>query len=154
VIEQEPGSGGKESAENTALRLRRRGFRVRLDPVKGEKTLRAWPIASAFAAGIIHIVSDRPNRRWNEAFVNECIDFPQGAFKDQVDAAAGAYNRLALVPIPGGVEVSGPRLGIEHNFASLARLSRGVEFGGETYYPDPDGGSILHPEYELDYAGY
>jgi predicted phage terminase large subunit-like protein len=149
VIEQEPGSGGKESADNTAIRLRKNGFRVYIDRVTGDKPSRAWPIASAFAAGIIHIVSDRPNRRWNDAYVTECIDFPQGAFKDQVDASAGAYNRLALKPIPGGVEVSGPRLGIEHNFASLARLSHGVEFGGEAYYPDPDGGSILQPEYEL-----
>jgi phage terminase large subunit-like protein len=32
---------------------------------------------------------------WNRAFLDEHETFPAGKFKDQVDAASGAFNKLA-----------------------------------------------------------
>lgn len=33
---------------------------------------------------------------WNQDFIDEHVAFPQGTYQDQVDAAAGAFNKLAL----------------------------------------------------------
>lgn len=111
--EQEPGSGGKESAQNTAINLA--GFIVWTEVVRGEKWLRAVPMASQFSIKNVKLLSDTPARRWNKDFVAELLTFPQGRWKDQVDAAAGAFNKLALTPQANAAEVSGPRYGISHN---------------------------------------
>lgn len=148
VVEQEPGSGGKESAENTVNRLRSLGFNCSADRVTGDKALRAWPIAAQCAIGNVKIVRDTQARRWNASLVTELVDFPQGALKDQVDALSGAYNRLALVPIPGAVEVSGPRLGIEHNIEKIFHLDGGIIQGGD------EPGTIWKPEYEREWSGF
>ena len=49
VIEQEPGSGGKESAEATIRSLA--GFRVRPDKVTGSKVVRAQPFVAQVQGG-------------------------------------------------------------------------------------------------------
>lgn len=89
VIEQEPGSGGKESAENTVRQLA--GFRVEADRVTGDKVTRAEPYAAQVQGGNVYLVRGE----WNRAFIGEHETFPAGQYKDQVDAAAGAFNRLA-----------------------------------------------------------
>lgn len=89
-IEQEPGSGGKESAEFTIMNLA--GHTVRADRVTGDKVQRAGPLSAQAEAGNVRLVRGD----WNEAFLAECHAFPDGPYKDQVDAAAGAFNRLAL----------------------------------------------------------
>ena len=33
--------------------------------------------------------------QWNRAFLDEHETFPAGKFKDQVDAASGAFNKIA-----------------------------------------------------------
>ena len=33
---------------------------------------------------------------WNKDFIEEHKTFPVGKYKDQVDAAAGAFNKLAV----------------------------------------------------------
>ena len=48
VVEQEPGSGGKESAENTIRNLP--GFKVAADKVTGSKEVRADPFAAQVQA--------------------------------------------------------------------------------------------------------
>ena len=90
VVEQEPGSAGKESAENTIRNLA--GFRVYADRVTGskQKQVRAEPFAAQVQAGNVFL---RPGP-WVEAFLDECETWPNGKYKDQVDAAAGAFNRL------------------------------------------------------------
>jgi predicted phage terminase large subunit-like protein len=87
-IEQEPGSGGKESAERTIQNLA--GFRVQADKVTGSKEVRAEPYAAQWQGGniIMHV-----NKRWNSLFVDEHETFPQGRI-DMVDAAAGAFAKL------------------------------------------------------------
>lgn len=90
-IEQEPGSGGKESAEATIRNLA--GFNVRADRPTGDKELRAQPYAAQVQGGNVLLVRGA----WNRPFMDEHEMFPNGKFKDQVDAAGGAFAAL-LVP--------------------------------------------------------
>jgi predicted phage terminase large subunit-like protein len=91
-IEQEPGSGGKESAESSLRMLA--GFRCYADKVTGAKEVRAEPFAAQVQGGNVSIVA----ADWNYAFLDECETFPNGRWKDQVDAASGAFARLTGVP--------------------------------------------------------
>lgn len=88
-VEQEPGSGGKESAEATVRRLA--GKVVKIDRVTGDKVHRAQPYAAQQQASNIVLVK----APWNRVFIDEHEYFPSGKYKDQVDAAAGAFSRLA-----------------------------------------------------------
>ncbi len=87
-VEQEPGSGGKESSEGTIRNLA--GFAVYAERPTGDKAFRADPYSVQVNNGNMSIlVAD-----WNRAFIEEHRFFPFGKFKDQVDAAAGAFNHL------------------------------------------------------------
>lgn len=88
-IEQEPGSGGKESAEFTIRNLA--GYATVADKVTGDKITRAEPLQAQAMAGNVKLVTGH----WNEQFLNEITSFPQGRYKDQVDATTGAFNKLA-----------------------------------------------------------
>jgi predicted phage terminase large subunit-like protein len=88
-IEQEPGSGGKESAESSIRRFK--GYDVHADKVTGSKEVRAEPYAAQVQAGNVYLVA----ADWNRAFIDEHEQFPNGKYKDQVDATAGAFNKLA-----------------------------------------------------------
>lgn len=88
-IEQEPGSGGKESAEATIRMLA--GWRVAADRPTGDKELRAEPYAAQVQGGNLMIVKGE----WNRAFLDEHEMFPNGKFKDQVDAAGAAFAGLS-----------------------------------------------------------
>lgn len=90
VVEQEPGSGGKESAENTIKMLA--GFNVSADKVTGNKEFRAEPYAAQVQAGNFLVMNDT----WTRAFLDEHEEFPNGPFKDQVDAATGAFTKVTL----------------------------------------------------------
>ncbi len=91
-IEQEPGSGGKESAEYSVKELA--GYRVHINkPNTGDKSFRARPMAIQAEAKNIKIVAGA----WNKKFLDELAAFPFGVHDDQVDAAVYAFNRLALV---------------------------------------------------------
>lgn len=90
-IEQEPGSGGKESAENTVRNLA--GYNVRLERVTGDKATRASPYSAQIEAGNVWLIK----AQWTRDFINEHETFPNGKYKDQVDASAGAFNKLAVV---------------------------------------------------------
>lgn len=93
-IEQEPGSGGKESAEATVRNLA--GYSVTVERVTGDKATRAEPFAVQVAAGRVKLARGE----WNKDFIDECKTFPVGKYKDQVDAAAGAFNALAVPVAP------------------------------------------------------
>jgi len=88
--EQEPGSGGKESAVLTVRNLA--GFPAYKEPVSGSKEVRAEPLAAQAEAGNVKLVSGR----WNRAFLDELCGFPNATHDDQVDGASGAFNKLAL----------------------------------------------------------
>lgn len=89
-IEQEPGSGGKESAESTIKNLA--GYSVYAERPTGEKAVRADPLSVQVEAGNVYMVQGP----WNQAFIDELKLFPHGKYKDQTDAASGAFNKLAL----------------------------------------------------------
>jgi predicted phage terminase large subunit-like protein len=84
-VEQEPGSGGKESAQNTVKHLA--GFRVQVDRPVGSKVKRAYPFASVVNGGIVRIVKGL----WNQTFLGELEYFPNGNYLDQVDASSAAF---------------------------------------------------------------
>jgi predicted phage terminase large subunit-like protein len=88
-IEQEPGSGGKESAQSTIKNLA--GFVVYADRPTGDKIYRADPYSVQVNNGNIYLL----RADWNKEFVDEHRFFPLSKYKDQVDAAAGAFNKLA-----------------------------------------------------------
>lgn len=87
-VEQEPGSGGKESADSTIRNLA--GFNARKERVTGDKVLRAEPLAAQVSAGNVVLLRGD----WNRAFLSELEMFPSGKYKDQVDAASGAFNKI------------------------------------------------------------
>ena len=89
-VEQEPGSGGKESAENTIRNLS--GFIVQADKVTGEKEVRAEPFSVQIDAGNV-LVLDIEGNRWVRPMLDEMATFPLGRYKDQSDALAGAFNK-------------------------------------------------------------
>ena len=88
-VEQEPGSGGKESAESTIRMLA--GYAVYADRVTGNKVVRAEPFAAQVQGGNVGLVAGE----WVTAFLDEAEVFPAGKWKDQIDAAAGAFSKLA-----------------------------------------------------------
>ena len=87
-VEQEPGSGGKESAEATIRMLA--GWTVRADRPTGDKEIRAEPYAAQVQGGNVMLVRGD----WNRAFMDEHEMFPNGKYKDQVDAAGAAFAKL------------------------------------------------------------
>lgn len=86
--EQEPGSGGKESAEATTRNLA--GFVARADRPQGDKVYRADPYSVQVNDGNVMLM----RADWNTEFIEEHRHFPFGTYKDQVDAAAGAFSKL------------------------------------------------------------
>jgi predicted phage terminase large subunit-like protein len=88
AVEQEPGSSGKESAQNTIRNLA--GWRVIRDRPTGDKETRAYPFASQLNDGFVSVV-DAP---WARAYLEELRFFPAGKWKDQVDATSGAFGIL------------------------------------------------------------
>jgi len=101
-VEQEPGSGGKESAESTVLNLA--GYIVHSERVTGDKLTRAKPYSAQSEAGNIDIVEGP----WNEAYLAELhrFDGVKGVM-DQVDASSGAFNKVALITPAAAATTSG-----------------------------------------------
>ena len=67
------------------------GFKVHTEMAKKDKETRADPLASQSEAQNVRIVK----APWNVSFRNELTAFPHGANDDQVDAASGAFSKLA-----------------------------------------------------------
>lgn len=110
-IEQEPGSGGKESMQQSIRMLA--GFPIRRDVVSrgkrervmaGEKfpgeakVVRAQPFAAQAEAGNIRV----KRASWTADFLEELTAFPESKHADQVDAASGAWNKLCMMFALGG----------------------------------------------------
>ncbi len=89
LLEIEGGSGGKESGENTVRMLA--GFRVVVFHPTGDKESRAYGLASQVGGGNVYVL----NRSWLRDLLEEFRFFPHSKYKDQVDAASGAFNRIA-----------------------------------------------------------
>jgi len=87
-IEQEPGSGGKESAENTVKNLA--GFVTFIEHPKGDKVYRADPYSVQVNDGNVLLL----HADWNNDYIEEHRFFPFSKYKDQVDASSGAFNYM------------------------------------------------------------
>lgn len=87
-LEQEPGSGGKESAEATIRNLA--GYNVTKDLPRGDKVLRADPFSVQVNYGNVLLLRGD----WNEPYINEMRNFPLSKYKDQIDSSSGAFNML------------------------------------------------------------
>jgi predicted phage terminase large subunit-like protein len=90
-VEQEPGSGGKESAESTIRNLA--GFPIEKDPVSGNKDVRLEPFAAQAGAGNVFLVEGK----WNHDYIEEMVAIPNSKYRDQSDATSGAFNKAAEV---------------------------------------------------------
>lgn len=88
-LEQEPGSGGKDSANMTVTNLA--GHSAFYEPSRGDKTIRADPYAGQVQASNVLLLSGE----WNQEFIDEHEAFPNSKYKDQVDAAGGAFMKIA-----------------------------------------------------------
>ena len=87
--EQEPGSGGKESAEAMVRLLA--GHPIATERSTGSKEVRAQPFAAQCEAGNVKMLRGP----WNADYISELSMFPMGDHDDQVDASSGAFNKLA-----------------------------------------------------------
>lgn len=87
-VEQEPGSGGKESAENTIRN--NAGKLVYADKVTGDKETRAEPFVAQVQGGNVWLVAGD----WVLPFLDEAENWPAAKRKDKIDAAAGAFAKL------------------------------------------------------------
>ena len=102
-IEQEGGSGGKDSAEATIQNLA--GFPVFADHPTGDKATRAEPFQAQAMAGNVRLLRGA----WNPSYLNELTGFPTGSYDDQVDGSSGAFNKLALDRVAGAWRPKGRR---------------------------------------------
>jgi len=89
-LEQEPGSGGKESAEATVKNLA--GFDVHAEQPTGNKDTRLGPFEAQAEVGNVKLVRGP----WNAAYLDELAAIPSGKYRDQADATSGAFNKLTL----------------------------------------------------------
>src|ERR1044072_1149968 len=97
-VEQEGGSGGKDSALATLQRLP--GFRVRIVPARGDKAVRADEFSVQVNGGNVWLPSNllvpgtspREWVGWARDYVDELAHFPFSATDDQVDGSSGAFN--------------------------------------------------------------
>lgn len=94
-VEMEPGSGGKESAENTIMNLA--GFSVYADRPTGDKVYRADPFSVQVNNGNVLLLRGE----WNPAYIDEMRFFPFSKYKDQIDASSGAFSKLRFAKQAG-----------------------------------------------------
>lgn len=91
-VEQEPGSGGKDSALWTVKNLS--GFNVQAIPKTISKEVDWAPLSSQVNAGGVEMVAGP----WNQALKQEMASAPFGKYKDQLDACAGGFKFIWLSP--------------------------------------------------------
>ncbi|MCX4355820.1 MAG: phage terminase large subunit [Oscillospiraceae bacterium] len=87
-LPQDPGQAGKEQAQSYIKFLA--GFDVKTVAESGSKESRAEPMAAQWQAGNFDIVAGS----WNEEYLLQLENFPDGKFKDMVDASANGFAEL------------------------------------------------------------
>ncbi|MFZ5669114.1 MAG: phage terminase large subunit [Pseudomonadota bacterium] len=103
-LPQDPGSAGKSYVRTVVKQLA--GHAVKFEPVTGSKEVRAKALAVQAEVGNVYILEtgDPVKDGWIEDFLDEIEVFPAGVNDDQVDAAADAFNEIALAPPPVSVK--------------------------------------------------
>jgi predicted phage terminase large subunit-like protein len=99
-MEQEPGASGVQVVDYY-MREVFAGFSFKGLPSTGSKTERAKPLSSQ-AEGRNVLLLRGP---WNQSFLDEAENFPEGKQKDQVDAASGAFNAIMVQVVSGNLTV-------------------------------------------------
>lgn len=88
-MEQEPGSGGKDQADASIRNLA--GFVSYAERSTGDKVFRADPYSVQVNNGNVMLLQ----ADWTQEFIEEHRFFPFSTYDDQVDAASGAFSKLA-----------------------------------------------------------
>jgi predicted phage terminase large subunit-like protein len=96
LLEQEPGSGGKDSTIATGRNLI--GYKVIHERPTGNKIYRADPFSVQVNNGNVYMVPGE----WNQDFLDEMKFFPLSTYKDQIDASSAAANHLMQAPQHAG----------------------------------------------------
>jgi predicted phage terminase large subunit-like protein len=86
--EEEKGSAGRFNSSHMSGLLS--GYEYKPDPVSGDKTERARPLAAAAEFGRVFLLEGS----WNAAFLAEAGSFPTKK-RDQIDSVDGAYKMLS-----------------------------------------------------------
>jgi len=89
IIEKEPGASGIQLFQhfkNTVLPE----FKVVDSSATSSKVVRAQPFLAACEAGKVKLL----RRRWNDVYLDEFENFPDGDHDDQIDTCAIGYNAL------------------------------------------------------------
>lgn len=87
-LPKDPGQAGKVQASDFVRFLG--GYTVHTEAETGSKEVRAEPFASQAAAGNVYLVQGE----WLDDYLDELVTFPNGNWKDRVDATSGAFGRL------------------------------------------------------------
>lgn len=90
VVFQDPGSAGEMEMQSTMQVLAGYAILARLKFVS--KEIAAKPASSQAEVGNIRLVAGE----WNDAFVNELVNFPKGDKDDQVDCLSAGVGELTL----------------------------------------------------------
>lgn len=101
-LPQDPGQAGK-SQKHYLSRERLQGANFHFSPESGSKEDRARPLSAQCEAGNVYVL----RAPWTDALINEFCLFPNGQFKDQVDAGSRSYMRLATKK-PQKIATGGP----------------------------------------------
>lgn len=88
-LPQDPGQAGKEQAKDY-VSITLDGFVAHSRREDGDKYQRAEPFSAQCEVGNVYLLQ----ADWNEGYLDELCQFPNGFLKDQVDASSGAYARL------------------------------------------------------------
>ncbi len=87
-LPQDPGQAGK--AQVAYLTRQLAGFTVESSPESGDKETRAEPVAAQVNVGNVCML----RADWNDPLISEMRMFPNGTYKDQVDALSRAFHTL------------------------------------------------------------
>ncbi len=91
-VPQDPGQAGKVLAKDLINLLA--GYNIKAERETGDKVTRAQPFADQAEGGNVKLIEGK----WIRDFLDECEEFPAGAYADQVDAASGAFGALIMYP--------------------------------------------------------
>lgn len=89
-VPQDPGQSGKAQAEYYIKALADKGFDIVARTETGNKEHRATPVAAVWQHGFVQVMV----AEWNDMYFSELEGFPEGKFKDMVDATSSAYDEL------------------------------------------------------------
>lgn len=89
-IEQDPGQAGVADAKNYSIKLA--GYNVKTPRPTTDKITRALAFSAQCEQGNVKLVRGP----WNEDFLTEAENFPDGDKDDQIDAASGAFNLMLV----------------------------------------------------------